>query len=57
MRIFIKRIPDFLEELSEQLLGREVIPRLEADDRDARLVVAVFSGKRVFNKVYNRGLA
>ena len=57
MRIFIKRAPDFPLELSEQLLGREVIPGLEADDRDTCLAVIVFSGKRIFNEVYNRSLA
>ena len=57
MYIFIKRTPDFLKELSEQLLGREIIPGLEADDRDAGLAVIVFSGKRIFDEVYNRSLA
>lgn len=57
MCIFIKRTPDFLKELSEQLLGREVIPGLETDDRDSRLAVIVFSGKRIFDEVYNRSLA
>lgn len=55
--MFIERIPDFLKELSEQLLGREVIPGLEADDRDVRLAVIVFSGKLIFDEVYNRSLA
>ena len=39
MCIFIKCTPDFLKELSEQLLGREVIPGLKTDDRDARLLI------------------
>lgn len=57
MYIFIKRTPDFLKKLSEQLLGREVILGLKTDDRDARLAVIVFSGERIFNEVYNRSLA
>ena len=57
MYISIKRTPDFLKKLSEQLLGREVIPGLKTDDRDARLAVIVFSGERIFNEVYNRSLA
>ena len=57
MCIFIKRTLDFLKELSEQLLGREVIPGLEADDRDACFTVIIFSGERIFDEVYNRCLA
>lgn len=57
MYIFIKRTPDFLKKLSEQLLGREVIPGLETDDRNVCLAVIVFSGERIFNEVYNRSLA